>query len=370
MRSRKISLTSFLLILTFFVLPTLTQAAPGEQYRRWVNDKTYTCTQSGGMIDVILNNQNVEFANLPADAQFTLNYIDNGVVTPTGPYTVEQTSGTHSYGSFAESFSAYPLTFEFRIDTLIDGVVVYQSSLIINCSGDVAVPQPVTPTDVVPAGAQFRGWVNNKTYTCTQTVSGVNVVLSNQDVDVVNLSSGDTFTLNYIDNGVNTPSGPFPVEANGRHLYGSFLEPFPSYPLTFEFRIDTFVSGVLVWQSSIIINCSADTASPQVPTIVSGPYVPSVPGGGTASAIGCAAVLPSSAVQGRMLATEAGLFEPRADATTDVTLPGGSSWWIIAAQDGFYRLWIACEASPVWVPASSMGPNYETGGAPLPDAGS
>ena len=106
------------------------------QYRRWTSPKTFSCNNSGGVIQVVLDNQNVEFNDLPANAQFTLHYIDNGVDSSSGPYTVEQTSGTRNYGSFSEPFASYPLSFRFRTDTLINGVVAYQSTIGVDCTGN------------------------------------------------------------------------------------------------------------------------------------------------------------------------------------------------------------------------------------------
>jgi len=226
------------------LLPIFSVSAEGNQYRRWVADKTYSCTTGAGVVYANLNNQNVEFNNLPANAQFTINYISNGVLTVDGPYPVEQTSGTRAYGAFAQSFPAYPFTFEFRIDTLISGVVVYQSSLIINCTADAS--GSVTPINGPPGGS----------------------------------------------------------------------------------------------------------------------------GAGSASATGpaCVVSLPSTAVQGRLLVTTNALFAPDPAAVTNIVLEGGKAWWVIGAQDGYYRLWIACPANALWVPAESLGPNYDTGGAPLPAA--
>jgi hypothetical protein len=84
----------------------------------------------------------------------------------------------------------------------------------------------------------------------------------------------------------------------------------------------------------------------------------------------CLSSIPSGAVQGRMLETAQAVFEPRSDATTNVIIPGGTAWWIVDAEDGYYELVISCSSNYVWVPASSMGPNYDSpwNGAPLPDA--
>ena len=343
----------------------ITVSAEGNQYRRWVDDKTYSCTTGAGVVYANLNNQNVEFNNLPASAQFTINYIDNGVNTPDGPYPVEQTSGTKAYGAFAESFPAYPFTFEFRLDTIIDGLVVYSSSITISCSGDTA-STPVTPVNV-DTGFAYRRWLNNKTYSCTTGAGVVYANLSNQDVEFNNLPVGAEFTLNYIDNGVVTTNGPYPVEqANGTKVYGAFAQPFPSYPFTFEFRIDTLISGVVVYTSSLTISCTGDTASTPI-TPVSGP--PGGPGSSSASAPTCLITLPANAVQGRVLTTTTALYSPDPATTTNIVLEVGKAWWVIGAQDGYYRLWIACNANALWVPAEALGPNYDMGGAPLPVAG-
>ncbi len=78
--------------------------------------------------------------------------------------------------------------------------------------------------------------------------------------------------------------------------------------------------------------------------------------------------------QGRVIGPVTTYWAPRLDAGTAnpvVVLPVGTSWWILEARDGFYKLFIACQASYVWVTAESLGANFDVvwGGAPLPDAG-
>jgi hypothetical protein len=68
---------------------------------------------------------------------------------------------------------------------------------------------------------------------------------------------------------------------------------------------------------------------------------------------------PSSGVQGRILETTFGYFEPSYASATNVTLQQGTSWWVVDAQRGFYELWIACRAQNVWVPAGVLGPNFD-----------
>ena len=360
---RKILMGGFLLVFAFLLIaPTFSADAAGDQYRRWLDDgKTYECIDDGVSITVSISQQNVEFNNLPADAEYTINDIDNGVLVNTdGPYVVEQTSGTLNYGDFATGFISYPLTYEMRIDTLIDGIVVYQSSLIVNCSADAT--GSLTPVNVVPTG--YRRWLDDgKTFECAFAGDGIQVTLSNQNVEFFNLLPDDEFTINYIENGVVTTDGPYVVEqTSGTRNYNQFSIDFIGYPLTFEFRLDTLRDGVVIYQSSVSVTCTADGVFPVTPVNV-------IPGEATAATGGCPSPLNSMAVQGRMLETVTAFASANAAATTDVVIPVGTAWWITAASNGYYRIWIACFASQVWVPASSMGPNYDTGGAPLPDTG-
>jgi hypothetical protein len=216
-------------------------SAAGDQYRRWLDDgKTVMC--SGGMT-LTYSNQNIEFANLPVDAQFTINYLRNGVLEIIdGPYVVEQTTGTLNYNALLISGS-FPLTYAVRLDTLINGVVVYESTMSGTCTAD----------------------------------------------------------------------GPGTIS---------------------------------------LTNVAVNAATP-----------------GSAAAI-CAVSYPEGSTQGRLTESVVALYEPLAEATTTIVLPAGTAWWIMDAQDGFYQLWIACNASPVWVPVAMMAPNQDPpwNGAPLPPA--
>lgn len=220
----------------------------------------------------------------------------------------------------------------------------------------------VLPSLTHAADEPFRRWLDDgKTLTCTDMGAYIDVRLSNQNVEFYNLELTDEFTINYIKNGMTTiTDGPYPVEmTDGTMDYNQFAEQFPSYPLTFEFRLDTLRDGEIIYMSSVLVTCTADGTFDAIPVNV----IPTDAIPGTA---GCVAVVPSGSVQGRLSATTTGLFEASEGATTNVVLPGGTSWWIIDSEPGFYKLWIACQAAPLWVPASVVGPNYDSGGASLP----
>ena len=235
--------------------------AAGAQYRRWISPKSYQCVSGPGYADFFLGDQNVEFASLPTTAQFTLNYFVNGVLSTNGPYTVEKTSGTMSYGSFLQGFPGYPLDFDFRIDTLIGGYAVYRSSIHAVCYSDASGSMAVINRDVGPSPTQYRRWSSPKTISCTNTGGTIWVNLDNQNVEFNDLPANAQFINHYIDNGVDTPSGPFTVEqTSGTKNYSAFAEPFASYPLSFQFRIDTLINGVVAYHSAIGVNCSGDAA--------------------------------------------------------------------------------------------------------------
>ncbi len=83
----------------------------------------------------------------------------------------------------------------------------------------------------------------------------------------------------------------------------------------------------------------------------------------------CPNPLPIASVQGRILATVPAYYLPDTTATTSVVIEVGTSWWVMDSDPGFYRLWIACEATPVWVEAQFVSPNFDAIwlGATLPD---
>lgn len=237
-------------------------AALNAPRRVWTNDKTYSCLAYGSGVAVTISNQNVEGFNLPAGAQYRPHYIVNGVDNTNGPYPVEG-NGRTIYASFLQPAASYPFTFEYRLDTIVNGTIVYQSSLTIRCTGHTS-GQPITPVSV-PA---FRGrvWVNDKTYTCGPYGSGVSVTISNQNVQGFNLPAGAQYRPHYIVNGVDNTNGPFPVEGNGWTNYAAFLQPAASYPFTFEYRLDTIINGVVVYQSSLNLTCTGNVGSlPVVP---------------------------------------------------------------------------------------------------------
>ena len=256
-------------------LAVASPAGAATQYRRWSGAKSYTCgPASAGQVGVYLGNQNTEVAGSATGMLFSLDYIDNGVVTTSGPFPVES-NGVHAYGSFLEQFPSYPFTFDFRINTILGGEIVYTSTLSVTCTADGTGTVSPVNVETPPPGTPFRRWILPKTYECRTTATGVAVVLSEQDVLNDSLPAGAQFTLGYIDDGVVTTDGPFPAEANGVHHYGAFSEPFASYPFTFDFRISTIVGGDVVYTSTLHTSCTGDTDGVRQATVTNvGPIVP------------------------------------------------------------------------------------------------
>ncbi len=197
------------------------------------------------------------------------------------------------------------------------------------------------------------------TYTCTQEGTRIRVVISNRSIEWNNLPPGAQSFAQYIYNGVvlTSPRVPIGLVGSGSSPLANFTDsPTSGYPLTYSYAIFTVVDGQPVYESTYSLSCSAD-------------------GRGTVTVTNrkidntCLADIPAGSVQGRIVETTPAFFEPRESAGANFSIPAGTSWWIIGASDGFYKLFIACRANPVWVRASAVGPNFEAGGAALPDVG-
>jgi hypothetical protein len=110
-------------------------AAHAQQYYRWSTAPGFTCTATGGHVDVLFASQPVEW-DLAPGAEFNIVYVSNGVPTPTGPFPLPSGTGSQVYAGLLVSAPSYPATVTVRLETLINGVPLYLSSMTATCSGD------------------------------------------------------------------------------------------------------------------------------------------------------------------------------------------------------------------------------------------
>ena len=178
------------------------------------------------------------------------------------------------------------------------------------------------------------------------SVENCNVVLTYED-------PGDAFTSIIVSN-------------NGAVLASYATGTVPAWELaTVVFPITQYFTGesilIALYNSEFDFNYTDSTVSvPNAlvrPCLVSEGY--------------CAYPLPVDAVQGRLEGATQAYYAPSTDAKTDIVLPVGSSWWIAGSENGFYKLFVACQADYLWVPASALGANYDNpwNGAALPSTG-
>lgn len=231
------------------------------QYRRWRTSNTYSCARTApDVIAVSLPEQPLEFNNLPPTAQFSSASIKNGITIAYPRFPVERVSGEMVYGSFADHFDAYPLSFDFRLDTIIDGAVVYRSTYSMACDGDTVAPIPVLAEqiDFGPPADRWRRWTWPKGYSCTSTEDGVELTISNRNVEFSGLPAHATFFRTTVRNGVEEREGPFPVEQTSGELQeAALVEVFPGYPVHFEMRIETVITGIVAYTSTLVASCDA-----------------------------------------------------------------------------------------------------------------
>lgn len=68
----------------------------------------------------------------------------------------------------------------------------------------------------------------------------------------------------------------------------------------------------------------------------------------------CKFPLPADSVLYNVPAGAPAYFNPDLQSGTNFTLPAGT-WKISEFKDDFAKVWIACEANPVWIPRSAVG---------------
>jgi hypothetical protein len=174
------------------VSPVDVETPPADTpYRRWRLPKTYACQTTATGVMVLLSDQIVELHALPAGAQFSIVYIRNGVAEIDGPYPVEASDGLRTYGAFAETFAAYPFTFDFQLTTIIGGNVVYTSTLHLPCTGDTEGLLPATVTNVGPIPPPTTSTTTTTTTTTTiePTTTTAPAVTTTSSVAAVTTSS-------------------------------------------------------------------------------------------------------------------------------------------------------------------------------------
>ncbi|MEZ5140143.1 MAG: DUF4214 domain-containing protein [Acidimicrobiales bacterium] len=196
---------------------------PTDPYRRWKGPKTATCSHTAGAAKVSFTEQDVEFNDLPAGAQFTIHYIDDGVDTVNGPFAVEQQNGTKAYASFSEVFPSYPFTFAFRIDTLIGGQVTYTSKLVVTCTGDgTSTVAPIHAAVTPPRSRRETAFVKRQ----YQDMTAKDPTASNLAAWIDKLSTGAATKGELIDGLRRTSDNVNAVDPAVR-LYRAFLQRTP-----------------------------------------------------------------------------------------------------------------------------------------------
>lgn len=246
-------------VVACWVPPPVLAGDDGAQYRRWRSSNTYSCTQTEpNVITVALDAQPIEFNNLPAGAEWTSTSINNGIVLASARYPAEQASGEIVYGNFATYFETYPLTYDFRLDTIIDGATVYRSTYSIDCDGDSEASLPVVAEqiDFGPPADRWLRWAWPNTYFCSTTPDGVELTLIDLEAELSPLPAHARFFLNSSRNGHEQRGGPFTLEQIVAQLEGlPVVELFGSYPVHYEQRIDTVVSGIVAYTSTLVASC-------------------------------------------------------------------------------------------------------------------
>lgn len=151
----RLLLVAVLLAVVSLHMPSAAHAQP--YYYRWgPSAPDISCsTDLSGDIYATFSSQPVEW-DLPAVSEFSYTYDYNGTTSSSGPYptgvsgvgsTVYAALGSASLGT------TYPVYYAVTLDTIIDGVNVYRSTLRGDCTADGPGTTSITNQVISPAGA-------------------------------------------------------------------------------------------------------------------------------------------------------------------------------------------------------------------------
>ncbi|MBW4436724.1 MAG: hypothetical protein KME04_06295 [Pleurocapsa minor GSE-CHR-MK-17-07R] len=118
----------------------------------------------------------------------------------------------------------------------------------------------------------------------------------------------------------------------------------PSVTLTPSATVDSSITPTPTLTPTV--TNTSDLVTEVVPSLTpTAPVQPSQP---------CRFPLPEGTSQGRVLVTVLAYYDPNPGATTDIIVPGDTTWYVIDTAPGYYRIWIDCLGTPLWIPSFLM----------------
>lgn len=144
------------LFVAWNLLLTAPLAHAATVYYRWASSPAVTCEPHGAGVWAIFASQPIEWANIPAGAQIRYIYASNDAVETEGPFPIVAGTGSQIFGSLAIRGHGYPLNVSLRIETIVEGSVIYSSTLSGSCGGDGGGTSSVSSL-VITGSSLFSG---------------------------------------------------------------------------------------------------------------------------------------------------------------------------------------------------------------------
>lgn len=120
--------------------------------------------------------------------------------------------------------------------------------------------------------------------------------------------------------------------------------------VTFPLAPDGTLFYIEVWGTLNPYTNFGDSGYWDMEDVVEADYVPCVPAVDAA----CSYPLPADAVVYDVPAGAPTFFDANLDTKLNFDLPAGT-WKISEFEGDFAKVWIACEANPVWIPSNAVG---------------
>lgn len=230
------------------------------EYYRWPGAPTTDCDPAGDAAEIHLATQPREWFAIDPDDGAVNHYLVNGVDGPSGFFDIPDGTGSLTYPGFTHPADGFPFHFVFRLETVSDSQPVYQSALAATCTG------PGTTTSVVVnwvpgQAARYYRWDFAPAVTCETQASNVRLRFASQPIEWVDPPGTAEVGIVYLENGAETPTGPFPLPSEeGSQIFGALSTSSATYPLHYAVRLDTKVGSNVVYQSVLLGSCTADGA--------------------------------------------------------------------------------------------------------------
>jgi hypothetical protein len=227
-------------------------------YYRWSSAPATTCDEGMSNVAMHFANTPIEWNAIGPGDSVINHFVVNGVDNAEGPFDLPDGTGSSIFGPFSDYAPAYPFHYEFRLETTSTSGPIWESALTATCT------RTGSPTAVVihwiPGQTQrYYRWRYAPPVTCQTTGGGVSLTFPSQPREWKNLPADATYASVYETDDAEITIGAVDApDGTGSTTFATLEQPGNAYPIHYAYRLQTFLSGALAYESTLIAACTAD----------------------------------------------------------------------------------------------------------------